>query len=164
MPKSRKLPERPDKLSSNVTTERAFSCPGSFSPPPSKVGPTSAFDLLQSRRSMSPRESVHGRSNPPIFLPRSPFHPPPLSLSFLLRFDPGEIPRWSTVQNGSFDVDYPEIHDRVPTSFGGTVRGYTKMVSDEILRRGRPSHASPRILRAPAIKSRRLIITICQRK
>ncbi|TGZ50503.1 hypothetical protein DBV15_05220, partial [Temnothorax longispinosus] len=34
VPKSCKLPECPDKLSSNVTTERAFSCPGPFSPSP----------------------------------------------------------------------------------------------------------------------------------
>lgn len=86
---------------------------------PSKVGSTSVFDLLQSRRSMSPRESVHGRSNPPI---PSSFHSlSHLSLSFSLCLSSGEIPRWSTVQNGLFDVDYPEIHgsyDRARPSYG----------------------------------------------
>jgi len=61
------------------------------------------FDLLQSRRSMSPREFVHRRSNPPIFF--SLYTPPFfLSLSFFLRFDSSKILRWSTVQNGPMSI------------------------------------------------------------
>lgn len=68
-----------------------------------KVLPTSAFDLLQSRRSMSPRESVHGRFDTCL-----PFPPCSLSLSLSMAlFTPDEIPWWSRVQNDSSNIDYP---------------------------------------------------------
>jgi len=52
VPKSRDLPERPNKLSSAVTTERAFSHPGFHlsRPPEWSASSQRAFDLSQSRR------------------------------------------------------------------------------------------------------------------
>lgn len=94
-----------------LTSQQSVPFPPSafFSPSSSRfaspeMDPANAFDLLQSRRSVSPRESVHRRSTPPY--PFSLFHS---RLFFSLRglFDPGEVPRWSPIQNTPPSIDYP---------------------------------------------------------
>lgn len=121
-------------------------------PPPSKVGPAHLIYCNLDARCL--------RGNPCTGAPTPRFSPlalcsTPLSLSFFLRFDP-EIPRWSTVQNGSFDVDYPEIQESGSYDRTGRVVWWnrSRIYEDarDGLQRGRPSHASSRVLRAPAIK------------
>jgi len=134
VPKSRDLPERPNKLSSAVTTERAFSHPGFYLSRPGRVECFQPARLIYCNLDapMSPRESA-----PPLrFLAFPPCSLLSLSLSLSLRgaFDPGEIPRWSPVQSGPSSIDYPRwstalvprsrgfcIRSRIPS--GGSIRG-----------------------------------------
>lgn len=111
--KSRKLPERPDKLSSNVTTERAFSSLGSFSPSSFRFARNRSTErvwfIAISTLGVSTGIRAHRRSTPP-----SSFHYSPLFSFSLCVASSTRV--WWPVQNSPSIIQDPREHNLSSTT------------------------------------------------